>query len=142
MRWQDLCIDSIFLPSHQSSLFLRSHKQPPSTNFISALNLKRECPSSLLVVLDARHPNQQIWLKCFCKVETRIQSQNTYIKIGLKDYQTLHKQGAPHAIPTMCVLNIKKDVMLNLIQAKLHIDVFGNHKDPVWMKSKKYAPVL
>jgi hypothetical protein len=53
---------------------------------VSALNLKRECPRSLPVALDATHPNQQIWLDSFCKEKTGIQSQNTYIKIGLKDY--------------------------------------------------------
>jgi hypothetical protein len=58
--WQDLCINGILLPGHQSSLFLWSHKPPPSANFVSALNFKREYLRSLLVALDITHPNQHI----------------------------------------------------------------------------------
>jgi hypothetical protein len=32
--------------------------------------------------------------------------------------------------------------MLNLIPAKVRIIVLGNHKDCMWMKFKKYTPVL
>jgi hypothetical protein len=42
----------------------------------------------------------------------------------------------------MCVLNIKKDEMLNPLCAKSRIVVLGNHEDRVWTKSEKYAPVL
>jgi hypothetical protein len=142
MAWQDVCIYGILLPGHQSSLFIWFHKQPPSANFINALNLKGECPRSLLVTLNTTHPDQQIWLDSFCKEKTGSQSQNTYIKIGLKDYRALREQGAPCAIPTMCVLAIKKDAMLNPIRAKLCIVILGNHKDHIWTKSEKYATVL
>jgi hypothetical protein len=67
---------------------------------------------------------------------------STYIKIGLKDYQALCEQGAPYAIPTMCILTIKKDVMLNPLKAKARIVVLGNHNDCVWTKSVKYSQVL
>ncbi len=42
----------------------------------------------------------------------------------------------------MCVLTIKKDEMLDPLQAKAHIVVLGNHEDRVWSKPEKYAPVL
>jgi hypothetical protein len=42
----------------------------------------------------------------------------------------------------MCVLTIKKDVKLNPIQAKACNFVLDNHKNYIWMKSKKYTPVL
>jgi hypothetical protein len=42
----------------------------------------------------------------------------------------------------MCVLSIKKDEMLNPLRAKSCIVVLGNHKDRIWTKSKKYAPIL
>jgi hypothetical protein len=42
----------------------------------------------------------------------------------------------------MCVLSIKKDKMFNPFCAKSRIVVLGNHKDRVWTKSEKYAPVL
>ncbi len=48
----------------------------------------------------------------------------------------------PHAIPTMCILSIKKDEMLNPLRAKSRIVVLGNHEDRVWSKPEKYAPVL
>ena len=69
-------------------------------------------------------------------------SQDTYVKIGLPEYRALRAKGVPKAIPTMCVLTIKKDEMLNPIRAKSHIVVLGNHEDRVWTKSEKYAPVL
>ncbi len=42
----------------------------------------------------------------------------------------------------MCVLSIKKDKLVNPLRAKYCIVVLGNHKDRVWTKSEKYAPVL
>jgi hypothetical protein len=42
----------------------------------------------------------------------------------------------------MCVLTIKKDENLLLLQAKSCIVVLGNHEDRVWSKSDWYAPVL
>jgi hypothetical protein len=72
----------------------------------------------------------------FCEEKSGIQSQNTYIKINLAKYQVLCAKGAPCAIPTMCILSIKKEEMLNLLCAKSRILVLGNHKDHVWTKSK------
>ncbi len=42
----------------------------------------------------------------------------------------------------MCLLTIKKDENLLPLQAKSCIVVLGNHKDWVWSKSDRYAPVL
>ncbi len=78
----------------------------------------------------------------FCEEKSGIESQNTYININLAEYCALCTKGAPSAIPTMCVLSIKKDKMLNLLHAKSRIVILGNHKDHVWTKSEKYAPVL
>ena len=78
----------------------------------------------------------------FREEKSGIESQNTYIKINLAEYRALCAKGAPRAIPTMCVLSIKKDKMLNPLRAKSCIVVLGNHEDCVWTKSEKYAPVL
>jgi hypothetical protein len=78
----------------------------------------------------------------FHEEKSGIESQNTYIKIKLAEYRALCAKGAPRGIPTMCVLSIKKDKMLNPLHAKSQIVVLGNHEDCVWTKSKKYAPVL
>ncbi len=48
----------------------------------------------------------------------------------------------PKAIPTMCVLTIKKDENLLPLQAKSWIVMLGNHEDHVWSKSDRFAPVL
>jgi hypothetical protein len=48
----------------------------------------------------------------------------------------------PKAIQTMCVLTIKKDENLLPLRAKSWIVVLGNHKDRIWSKSNRFAPVL
>jgi hypothetical protein len=58
-----------------------------------------------------------------------IESLDTYRKITLGEYCALRKKGAPKAIPTMCVLTIKKDENLLPLRAKSRIVVLGNHED-------------
>jgi hypothetical protein len=137
--WQELCVDGILIPGHQSSLFLRPRI---SASHVSALNLKRECPRSLLTALHPSHSDRNTWMASFREEKSGIESQGTYVKIGLPEYRALRAKGVPKAIPTMCVLNIKKDEMLNPLRAKSRIAVLGNHEDGVWTKSEKYAPVL
>jgi hypothetical protein len=71
-----------------------------------------------------------------------IESLGTYDRLTLAAYRSLCAKGAPRAIPTMCVLTIKLDEMMNPNRAKSRIVVLGNHEDRVWSKSDKYAPVL
>ncbi len=88
------------------------------------------------------HPDRKIWLQSYYKEKWGVKSLGTFRKISLGEYCTLRKKGAPKAIPTMCVLTIKKDENLLPLQAKSCIVVLGNHKDQVWSKSDQYAPVL
>ena len=67
---------------------------------------------------------------------------DTYQKITLGEYRSLREKRVPRAIPTMCVLTVKKDTNLLPARAQLQIVVLGNHEDRVWSKSEKYAPVL
>jgi hypothetical protein len=109
--WQDLCIEGVLIPGHQSSFFQQPqapHNNPALASFISAVNLKHECPRLLLTGLHPTHPDCNTWMASFCKEKSGIQSQNTYIKINLAEYQVLRAEGAPCANPTMCVLSIKK----------------------------------
>ena len=78
----------------------------------------------------------------FLEEKRGIQSLDTYKKITLGEYRALREKGAPRAIPTMCILTIKKDEQLRPLRAKSRIVVLGNHEDRVWSKSDKYAPVL
>ena len=71
-----------------------------------------------------------------------IKLQDTYDVLTLEQYRAYRAQGAPWAIPTMCVLTIKPDEMLWPHRAKSRIVVLGNHEERIWTKSEKYAPVL
>ncbi len=71
-----------------------------------------------------------------------IEDLGTFKKIILGKYRALREKGAPRAIPTMCVLTIKKDEILLPLRAKSRIVVLGNHEDRVWSKSDRFAPVL
>jgi hypothetical protein len=112
------------------------------TSFVSALNLHCNCPPSLLKALADSHPDWDIWLASFFEEIRGIQSLDMYKKITLGKYQALREKGAPQAIPTMCILTIKKDKQLHPFHAKSCIVVLGNHEDQVWSKSNKVAPVL
>jgi hypothetical protein len=113
-----------------------------SANHVSAVNLTWDCPRSLLSTLNLTHPDRETWLASFREEKSRIESQNTYQKLTLVKHRALRQKGAPHAIPTMCILTIKKDKIFNPLCAKSRIVVLGNHEDRVWFKSEKVAPVL
>ncbi len=49
--WQDLCAKGLLLPGHTWSYFDRT----ASAHHVSARNLLRECPRSLLTALDTNH---------------------------------------------------------------------------------------
>jgi hypothetical protein len=66
----------------------------------------------------------------------------TFRKITLGEYRTLHAKGAPKAIPTRCVLTIKKDNQLMPLRAKSCIVVLGNGETRNWSKSDRFASVL
>jgi hypothetical protein len=140
--WQDLCLKGVLIPGHQSSFQRPPLQNNASASHVSATTLKQECPCSLLSGLHPSHPNRDTWLESFQEEKSGIQSQDTYDKITLAQYQMLRANSAPCAIPTMCVLSIKKDKMLNPLCAKSRIVILGNLEDRVWSKPEKYAPVL
>jgi hypothetical protein len=81
-------------------------------------------------------------LESYREEKQGIKSLDTYRKITFGEYCALCKKGAPKAIPTMCVLTIKKDETLLPLHAKSRIVDLGNHEDRVWSKSDRFAPVL
>jgi hypothetical protein len=111
-------------------------------NIVSAVDLHRDCPPSLLQALASTHPDREVWLQSYYKEKGGIQEMGTFRKITLGEYRALREKGAPKAIPTMCVLTIKKDERLMPLRAKSRIVVFGNHESRDWSKSDRYAPVL
>jgi hypothetical protein len=136
--WKDHCTDSLLLPGHSWSSF----DCTASAQQVSARNLLCECPHSLLTALDLKHPDRDVWLASIQEEKDSIKTLRTYIKIMLSEYRALHEKGAPQAIPTMCILTIKKDEMMHPIHAKSRIVVLENHEDRVWTKPEKYTPVL
>jgi hypothetical protein len=133
--WVDLCVEGILVPGHVSHSFLRPSNSPrqstfdPVASFVSAVNLHRECPPTLLKALADSHPDREVWLESYREEKQGIESLDTYRKITLGEYRALRKKGAPKAIPTMCVLTIKKDENLLPLCAKSRILVLGNHED-------------
>jgi hypothetical protein len=133
--WVDLCVEGTLVPGHVAHSFLRPTDSPnqstfdPVASFVSAVNLHRKCPPTLLKALADSHPDREIWLESYREEKQGIESLDTYRKITLGEYRALREKGAPKAIPTMCVLTIKKDENLCPLRAKSRIVVLGNHED-------------
>ena len=146
--WVDLCVEGVLLPGHILHTFLCSSVSPqhstfdPVASLVSALNLHKECPPTLLKALADSHPDREVWLESYKDEIGGLQALNTYKKITLGEYRAYREKGAPRAIPTMCVLTIKRDENLLPHWAKSRIVALGNHEDRVWSKSDKFAPVL
>ena len=131
-------MEGTLLSGHSLGSFL----QDQSASFVSAASLLPECPRSLLCALALTHPDRNVWLVSFREEKDGIKLQDAYNVFTLEQYRAYCAQGAPWAIPTMCVLTIKLDEMLRPHRAKSRILVLGNHKERIWTKSEKYAPVL
>jgi hypothetical protein len=110
-----MCIEGVLVPGHVSHTFLCSPTSPqqstfdPGALFVSAVHLHRDCPPTLLKALANTHPDREVWLQSYYKEKRDIESLGTFQKISLGEYHALREKGAPRAIPTMCVLTIKKD---------------------------------
>jgi hypothetical protein len=109
---------------------------------VSAVNLHRDCPPSLLQALALTHPDHEVWLQSYHEEKGGIDEMGTFRKITLGEYRALREKGAPKAIPTMCVLTIKKDEHLMPLRAKSCVVVLGNRDGRDWSKSERFAPVL
>jgi hypothetical protein len=84
-NWVDLCTEGILLSGHVAHLFIcmstsSSPTSPnpttfdPVANMISAVNLHRDCPPSLLQALASSHPDRNVWLQSYYeeKVASRV----------------------------------------------------------------------
>ncbi len=148
--WVDLYTEGVLLPGHVAHSFIHSssHDPPhlttfdPMANIVSTVNLHRDCPPSLLQALALTHPNREVWLQSYYEDKRGIEEMGTFWKVTLGEYRALCEKGAPKAIPTMCVLTIKKDKQLIPLRAKSHIVVLGNCESRDWSKSDCFAPIL
>ena len=129
--WSSLCVEGILQPGHLDSSFLR--RSPggtmfdPVANFVSTVNLHRDCPTSLMQALVDTHPDHEVWLQSYYEEKGSIEQLGTIQKLTLGKYRVLWEKGVPRAISTMCVLTIKRDENLLPLRAKPHIVVLGNH---------------
>jgi hypothetical protein len=64
------------------------------------------------------------------------------MKINLGKYWALCEIGAPKAIPTMCILTIKKDENLLPLRTKSRIIVLGNHEAEFEVKAFALPPLF
>jgi hypothetical protein len=145
--WVDLCTEGIHMFIHSLSHNPLTSSSPPLTfdpvaNIVSAVILHWDCPPSLLQALALTHPNCKVWLQSYYGEKGGIEEMGTFWKITLGEYRALCKKGASKAIPTMCVLTIKKDEQLMPLWAKSCIVVLGNRENCDWSKSDCFAPVL
>lgn len=122
------------MPVVVSCLGLASH--------VSAKGLTQPCPPSLQRALDPLHPDRVIWLASYKEEKTSLQDETTYIVITVEEYRRLRQQGAPQAIPSMCVLVVKMDENGNADRAKSRIVVLGNLEARTWGKHERAAPVM
>jgi hypothetical protein len=106
------------------------------------VNFHCDCLPTLLQALATLHLDRDIWLQSFYEEKNGIESLGTFCQIRLGEYRALWEKGAPKAIPTMCVLNIKKDENLMPLWAKYRIVVLGSCEGRGWSKSDCFAPVL
>jgi hypothetical protein len=110
--WVDLCVEGVLVPGHVAHTFLCVPSSNSTINpvafFVSAVNFHWDCPPSLLNPLAAAHFDQEVWLQRYYKEKQGIERLATYCKITLGEYRALREKGAPKAIPTMCVLTIKR----------------------------------
>ncbi len=124
--WVNLFSEGILLPGHAAHSFIRLLSDPstphltfdPVASIVSVVNLHQDCPPSLLQALASTHPDREVWLQSYYEEKSGIKDMGTFQKITLGEYRALHEKGAPKAIPTMCVLTIKKDEQLMPLRAK------------------------
>jgi hypothetical protein len=154
-NWADLCTKGVLVPGHIAHSFICPSSplvslvlgSSPSTfdlgaSIVSAINLHRDFPPSLLQALAMSHPDRQVWLQSYYKEKGSIESLGTFKCLTLGEYHAQQEKGTPKAIPMMCILTIKNNEQLMPLQAKSWIVVLGNRECHDWSKSNWFAPVL
>jgi transposase InsO family protein len=113
-----------------------------SASHVSAQPLVNPCPPSLQKALDPSNVDRKIWLSSYSEEKASLKDVETFEVIDLAQYRKLRSEGAPRAIPSMCVLVIKLDEHGQPDRAKSRIVVLGNQEGRSWGKHERAAPVL
>jgi hypothetical protein len=77
-NWADLCTKGVLIPGHVAHTFICPAPSPvplvlasytstfdPVASIVSAINLHRDCPPSLLQALAASHPDCEVWFQSY-----------------------------------------------------------------------------
>ena len=158
-EWPGMAVDNVIQPTWNVSSFLRPHTTAASASapvsaygldplvfasHVSARNLKAACPPSLLKALHEDFVDRSTWRDSYYEEKNGLLENDTYVEISLQEYRRLRRlpKSVPRAIPSMCVMTIKRDKNMAPDRAKSRIVVLGNLEGRLWEKSEKYAPVL
>ncbi len=101
-NWADLCTKGVLVPGHVVHSFLcplspsvsLDADSPPSTfdlvaSILSAINLHRDCPPSLLQALAISHPDWELQPQSYYKEKGGIESLGTFKRLTLGEYLAL-----------------------------------------------------
>ncbi|KAL7425490.1 hypothetical protein ACHAXH_000033, partial [Discostella pseudostelligera] len=83
------------------------------------------------------NPDRDIWLASYNEEDASLKDVGTYEVITLEQYRQLRKEGAPRAIPSLCVLVIKTDEHGQPDRAKSRIVVLGHLENRSWGKHER-----
>ena len=148
-KWPSTVGDNIIQLTWNASSFIRSSTNATSAvvstlvsaSHVSTVNLKAPRPPSLLKALHEDNAERAAWAASPKEEKDALAAADTCKKISFQEHRRL-PQSVPKAIPSMCVLTIKRDENMNPDCAKTRIVILGNLESGYWQKSKKYAPVL
>ena len=139
-QWSSLNCDNILHPTWNVSSFLRPSTVDPtaassiSASHVSARNFKTPCPPSLLKALHKNFVDRSTWHESYMEEKDGLIANDTYVEISLQEYCRLCRlpKGVPKAMPTMCVMTIKRDEHLAPDRAKSRIVVLGILENRFW----------
>ena len=92
--------------------------------------------NNLALPLFAKH--QSIWTTSYQEEYDGLQAHGTFDLITQTEYTTLSQKHGK-ALPSMCILVVKKDKEGSPTHAKSHIIVLGNHEKMYWTKRDCFA---
>ncbi|MGH3053513.1 MAG: reverse transcriptase domain-containing protein, partial [Gaiellaceae bacterium] len=136
--FQTIMDKGIVIPGWQNpSTFIIGRARP-----VLATLCQAPCPRSLRQALDPSHPDRQMWLDSYKEELNGLIDCGTFAKISHEEYQHIRQATGNIAIPSTCVLTIKRDSSGAPQRAKSRIVVLGNQDPVAWSKSDCFAPVV
>eukprot|EP00957_Ditylum_brightwellii_P175123 13333451-Ditylum_brightwellii.AAC.1 len=93
---------------------------------VSASGLTCDCPNSLLKALAPTFSDRAIYHDSYMEELNGLIKLGNFHEISLDEYHCLQDCGAPKALPSMYVLNIKHDENGHPVRAKSRIVVLSN----------------